>query len=71
MYNKLSIKKNIYILRSIYTFIPQKRIGFSNSYFIEWAGSCRPIITDRLLAAGKNWSHDFTVTWYKLKNPNG
>ena len=34
---ELSIKK-IYTLHSIYTFIPQKRIGLSNSYFIEWAG---------------------------------
>ena len=29
---------------SKYTFIQQKRIGFSNSYFIEWAGSGRPIM---------------------------
>ena len=47
MYNQLSIWINKYLnkLHSIYTFIPQKRIGFSNSYFIEWACSCRPIIT--------------------------
>ena len=30
----------IIILHSIYTFIPQKRIGFSNFYFIGWTGSC-------------------------------
>ena len=42
---ELSIKK-IYTLHSIYTFIPQKRIGFSNSYFIEWTVSCRPIINE-------------------------
>ena len=39
MYNQLSIKKYIYT-----TFIPQERIGFLNSYFIEWVGLCRPII---------------------------
>ena len=36
----------------MYTFIPQKRIGFSNSYFIEWAGRAHkknPIITKNQL----------------------
>ena len=34
----------IYILHSIYTFTPQKRIGFSNSYFIEWAGTSQKAV---------------------------
>ena len=51
MYNQLSIWIYKYLnkLHSIYTLIPQKRIGFSNSYFIEWACSCQPIIKELLI----------------------
>ena len=55
--------KNIYILHSIYTFIPQKRIDFSNSNFIVWAGSCRPIITH---IPEKDLNASAYVAWYFL-----
>ena len=42
---QLSIKK-IYILHSIYTFIPAETHRLLKFLLIEWAGSCRPIINE-------------------------